>query len=92
MSFPVAGFRRNRNSDRLRIVHELPNLLQQIKDKYLQNAELDAQLSALHGILQVSKEENMALEVIELKHLQLKSRKVAVSLPILPYLDIHTPH
>lgn len=44
-------------------MHDLPNLLQQIKDKYLQNTELDAQLSALHGILQMSKEENIALEV-----------------------------
>ncbi|XP_052760528.1 uncharacterized protein LOC128203231 isoform X2 [Mya arenaria] len=60
---PPSDFQRNRQSDRLRIIHELPNLLEHIiKDRYLDNSELEMQLSTFQSLLKEAKDENMALE------------------------------
>ncbi|XP_060604546.1 caspase recruitment domain-containing protein 11-like isoform X3 [Ruditapes philippinarum] len=59
---PPPGFIRNRISDRLRIIRNLPNLLEQMKVQVEENSELESQLCVLQQLLEVSKEENAALE------------------------------
>ena len=62
--FLFTGFVRNRISDRLRIIRNLPNLLEQMKLQVEENSELESQLCVLQQLLEVSKEENSALEVV----------------------------
>ncbi|XP_052261106.1 caspase recruitment domain-containing protein 10-like [Dreissena polymorpha] len=59
---PPAGFPRNRFSDRLRIINDLPHLLEQIKDSLTDSSDLEVKLCTLHGLLEDAKDENLALE------------------------------
>lgn len=59
---PPADFLPSRMSDQLRILDSLPTIAQHIKDQFYTNRELDTQLTVLQQFLQVSKEENNALE------------------------------
>ena len=65
----VLGAPRNRHSDRLRLIENLPNLAHHIKEQFKQNYELCTQLSVLEELLQISKTENMELEVCYIEDL-----------------------
>ena len=66
LCFFLKDLKRNRESDKLRLINELPNLAQQIKEQWYVNTELDTELTVLQHILEYAKEENMALEVISI--------------------------
>ena len=59
----VSGAPRNRFSDRLRLIENLPNLAHHIREQFKQNHELNTQLTVLGELLQISKKENKELEV-----------------------------
>ncbi|XP_053392748.1 caspase recruitment domain-containing protein 11-like isoform X3 [Mercenaria mercenaria] len=82
---PPPGFQRNRVSDRLRIIRNLPNLLEQMKAQVIENSELDSQLCVLQQLLEVSKEENAALEreCEMLKNIRQENRQLMLRMKVL---------
>lgn len=59
----VAGARRNRHSDRLLLLENLPNLAHHIREQFKQNEKLAMQLSVLEGLMTDSQVEKAELEV-----------------------------
>ena len=61
--YDILGRHRNRHSDRLLLLENLPNLAAHIKEQYKQNEKLNMQLSVLEGLMTDSHVEKSELEV-----------------------------